>query len=286
MAFECLVAQANQQTDVQGQDDPYESGGGEKDVHGRNDPDQSRDRECAQEDHENVAATLAGSRPEVGVRAANCRWRTYDRPICLAGEGFRSAAHRHEPPCSRRIIEGSRDRRSETVRRGHQRRAGPPQHVELAVEGADRVFGLAVSGPSEKARSKDHRPHQHEDNENHDRQDPLTCLPVVETLLRDLLHLVDGRDGNDNHGSLGTLCTSQSVPSLQDEPKHAGRNGDSSRRKNQDHSVGSDAWVSRSRADTHRVIHVAQREHGDTRFVLKRYRPMADFCGRTLANHK
>jgi hypothetical protein len=53
---------------------------------------------------------------------------------------------------------------------------------------------LAVHGPSEKARSKDHRPHQHEDNENHDRQDPLTCLPVVKTLTRDLLHLVDGRE--------------------------------------------------------------------------------------------
>ena len=62
------------------------------------------------------------------------------------------------------------------------------------MERPDRVLGMAIRRPSEKARSKDHRPHQHEDNENHDRQDPLTCLPVVETLLRDLLHLVDGRE--------------------------------------------------------------------------------------------
>jgi hypothetical protein len=52
---------------------------------------------------------------------------------------------------------------------------------------------LPVHRPSEKARSKDHRPHQHEDNENHDRQDPLTCLPVMKTLVTGLRHLVDGR---------------------------------------------------------------------------------------------
>ena len=63
------------------------------------------------------------------------------------------------------------------------------------MERTNRVFGLAVRSPSEKARSKDHRPHQHEDNENHDRQDPLTCLPVVKTLVSDLPRLVDGRNG-------------------------------------------------------------------------------------------
>ena len=65
------------------------------------------------------------------------------------------------------------------------------------MERTNRVFGLAVRSPSEKARSKDHRPHQHEDNENHDRQDPLTCLPVVKTLVTDLLHVVDGREQTD-----------------------------------------------------------------------------------------
>ena len=65
------------------------------------------------------------------------------------------------------------------------------------MERTDRVLVLAIDCPSEKARSKDHRPHQHEDNENHDRQDPLTCLPVVKTLTRDLRHLVDGRERTD-----------------------------------------------------------------------------------------
>jgi hypothetical protein len=76
----------------------------------------------------------------------------------------------------------------------HQRRASPPEDVELTVERTDRILGLAVCSPSKKARPKDHRPHQHEDNENHQRQDPLTCLPVVKTLIKDLRHLVDGRE--------------------------------------------------------------------------------------------
>ena len=76
----------------------------------------------------------------------------------------------------------------------HERRACAPQDVQLAMERPDRVLVLAIRRPSEKARSKDHRPHQHEDNENHDRQDPLTCLPVVKTLVTDLRLLVDGRE--------------------------------------------------------------------------------------------
>src|ERR1039458_787977 len=65
------------------------------------------------------------------------------------------------------------------------------------MERTYRVFGLAVRSPSKKARSEDHRPHQHEDNENHDRQDPLTCLPVVKTLVTGHLHMVDGRGRTD-----------------------------------------------------------------------------------------
>ena len=78
--------------------------------------------------------------------------------------------------------------------RRHERRARPSQHIQLPVEGSDRVFVVTVRRTTEKARSEDHRPHQHEDNENHDRQDPLTCLPVVKTLVRAHHDLVDGRE--------------------------------------------------------------------------------------------
>jgi hypothetical protein len=155
-----------------------------------------------------------------------------------------------------------RDGGAQTVGGRDQRRAGATQHVELAMERPDRVLGVAIRRPSEKARSKDHRPHQHEDNENHDRQDPLTCLPVVETLLRDLLHLVDGRDGNNVYGSPGNPLPSQSGPSLQDEAKNAGRNGEPGRRKRRGPLIASPAGILEKSPDTHRVVPVAQRDTG------------------------
>jgi hypothetical protein len=160
-------------------------------MHGGDDPDQPGHRQRAQQNHQHVTPSPARTGPEIRIRTPKARLAADPVPV-RSESRRRSTPHRGEVPRSDPVTTVPGHRTTEAVSRGHQRGTRSTQNIELPVERADRILRLPVHRPSEKARSKDHRPHQHEDNENHDRQDPLTCLPVMKTLVTDLRHLVDG----------------------------------------------------------------------------------------------